>query len=209
MDITQIETDLQNPDFQYRLKAISALKDHPANIAVPLLVNHLRDPEFLVRSFVARELGKQKTAESFGALLQVMRLDGTPNVRAEAANSLSLFGNIAAAHLVQLFFMDDHWLVRRTVLAALVEMECPEEVLEVCKLGLDSYDTTIQESSVDGLAALARSRQSDAALAILLELSHSQSSRMRVRVAQALDQFEAPAAKTALSRLLEASLKAL
>jgi hypothetical protein len=80
MDLSQIETDLQNSDFQYRLKAISALQDYPADVAVPLLNRHVQDPEFLVRTFVARELGKQQTSESFAALLQIMKFDNTPNV---------------------------------------------------------------------------------------------------------------------------------
>ena len=82
--------------------------------------------------FVARELGRQKTSESFASLPQIMKFDNTPNLRAEAANSLSLFGEVSASHLVQTFFRDDHWLVRRSTLAALVEMNCSEEVLEVC-----------------------------------------------------------------------------
>ena len=104
MELSQIETDLQNPDFQYRIKAIVALKNYLPEIAVPILIQHIQDPEFLVRTFVARELGRQKTSESFAALLQIMRFDNTPNVRAEAANSLSLFGRVSASHLVETFF---------------------------------------------------------------------------------------------------------
>lgn len=201
MDINQIETDLQNSDFQYRLKAIAALKEYPADIAVPVLTAHIQDPEFLVRTFVARELGRQKTSESFAALLQIMRLDNTPNVRAEAANSLSLFGRVSASHLVQTFFRDDHWLVRRSILAALVELECPEEVLEVCGLGLAGDDAAVQEASVDGLGALVASRQSEAALDQLLMLKNSEAEYIRVRVAYALKHFDSPAAKAALAQL--------
>lgn len=104
MDIHEIETSLKNPDFQYRLKAVAALKDYQPEIAVPLLKGKLDDPEFLVRSFVSRAFGTQQTAESFAALLQIMKFDNTPNVRAEAANSLSLFGRCAASHLVLTFF---------------------------------------------------------------------------------------------------------
>lgn len=64
MDIYQIETDLENPDFQYRLKAIQALKDYPSDTAVPLLLSKLQDPEFLVRSFISMALGKQQVADS-------------------------------------------------------------------------------------------------------------------------------------------------
>jgi HEAT repeat protein len=201
MDLNQIETDLKNPDFQYRIKAIAALKDYLPEIAVPILIQHIQDPEFLVRTFVARELGRQKPSESFAALLQIMRFDNTPNVRAEAANSLSLFGRISASHLVETFVRDDHWLVRRSILAALVEMECPEAVLEVCGFGLEGDDAAVQEASVDGLGALANSRQSEAALAQLLTLKNSAAEYIRVRVAYALKHFDTPEAKDALAQL--------
>lgn len=201
MDLTQIETDLQNPDFQYRLKAIAALKDYAADIAVPLLTKQIKDPEFLVRTFVARELGRQKTSESFAALLQIMRYDNTPNVRAEAANSLSLFDRISASHLVQAFITDDHWLLRRSILAALVEMECHEEVLEICSLGLEGEDATVREACIDGLGALSKTRQSKAALTKLLSLKDSELEYIRVRLAYALMQFDTPEAKEAISML--------
>ena len=201
MDLSQIEAALQNSDFQYRLKAISALKDHPADVAVPLLTKHIHDPEFLLRTFVASELGRQKTSQSFADLLHIMTFDDTPNVRAEAANSLSFFGIVSASHLVQTFFRDDHWLVRRSILAALVEMECLEEVLEVCELGLAGDDAAVQEASVDALGALATSRQKEAALTRLLSLSHSELEYIRVRVAYALKHFAAAAAKEALAQL--------
>lgn len=201
MDLSQIEADLQNSDFQYRIKAIAALKEYPPDVAVPLLTKHIPDPEFLVRTFVARELGRQKTSESFAALLQIMRFDNTPNVRAEAANSLSLFGRVSASHLVQTFFRDEHWLVRRSILAALVELDCPEEVLEVCSLGIESDDATVQETSVDGLGALAASRQAESALAQLLTLKDSEAEYIRVRVAYALKHFDTPKAKAALAQL--------
>jgi HEAT repeat protein len=201
MNLNQIETDLQNSDFQYRLKAIAALKDHPAEVAVPLLTSHIQDPEFLVRTFVARELGRQKTSESFANLLQIIRLDNTPNVRAEAANSLSLFGRVSASHLVQTFFRDDHWLVRRSILAALVELDCPEEVFEVCTLGLTADDAPVQEACVDALGALVNSRQSQAALSQLLILKNSEAEYIRVRVAYALKHFPQAEAREALADL--------
>ena len=201
MDLNQIETELQNSDFQYRIKAIAALKNYPPDVAVPILIRHIQDPEFLVRTFVARELGRQKTSESFTALLEIMRFDNTPNVRAEAANSLSLFGRVSASHLVKTFFRDDHWLVRRSILAALVEMECPEEVLELSNLGLEGDDAAVQEASIAALGTLAGTRQSEAALSQLLNLKDSQFDYIRVSVVYALKRFNDPEARTALSQL--------
>lgn len=205
MNLIQIETNLQNSDFQYRLKAISALKDYSSDIAVPLLTRHIQDPEFLVRTFVAREFGRQQTPESFASLLQIIRFDNTPNVRAEAANSLSLFGKVSASHLVHTFVTDDHWLVRRSILAALTEMECHEEVLEVCIVGIESDDAAVQEASIEALGTLANSHQAETALAHLLALTNSRFDYVRTRVAHALKHFETPAAKEALARLRQDS----
>ena len=201
MELPQIETDLQNPDFQYRLKAISALKNYPPEVAVPLLIDRLHDPEFLVRSFVARELGNQQTPESFAALLELVKLDNTPNVRAEAANSISLFGKISASHLVQIFFTDDHWLVRRSILAALVDLECYEELLEVCLKSLAGEDEPVRETAVDALGSLAGSPQHMAGLTQILALQKAESPHMRIRVAYALKHFDDSAAKDALTHL--------
>jgi HEAT repeat protein len=201
MELPQIETDLQNPDFQYRIKAIAALKDYPSEVAVPLLERHTQDPEFLVRTFVARELGRQQTAAAFAALLQMVKLDNTPNVRAEAANSIALFGRVAASHLVQIFVLDHHWLVRRSILPALAELDCPEELLEVCTAALAGDDLNVQEEAIDALSSLANSRQHAAALGKILAMKSAPSEGTRIRVAYALKRFNEPIAKDTLAEL--------
>jgi HEAT repeat protein len=201
MDIHQIEVALDRADFQYRLEAVKALKDYDANIAVPLLTSKLNDPEFLVRTFVCMGLGKQQTAESFAALLEIIKFDNTPNVRAEAANSLSLFGKCAASHLVTTFVRDDHWLVRRSILAALLDLDCQNEVLEVCLEALKSDDLAVQEAAINSLGTLTDREPKAAALAQLLELIDSPIDRIRRQVAYALKKFNVPESKAALSKL--------
>jgi HEAT repeat protein len=201
MDIHQIEAALDRADFQYRLEAVKALKDYAANIAVPLLTSKLNDPEFLVRTFVCMGLGKQQTAESFAALLEIIKFDNTPNVRAEAANSLSLFGKCAASHLVTTFVRDDHWLVRRSILAALLDLDCQHEVLEVCLEALKSDDLPVREAAIDALGTLTAQEPKAAALAQLLELADSPIDRIRRQVAYALKKFNLPESKAALSKL--------
>ena len=201
MELQQIETDLLNSDFNYRTKAIAALKAYPPEIAVPILNRHVKDPEFLVRSFVARELGNQQTAESFAALLQIIKLDNTPNVRAEAANSLSLFGIVSAPHLLQTFLQDDHWLLRRSILAALMEMPCPEELFEVAVCGIKGDDISVQDDSINALASFVNSDRSAAALSHILSLKDHSFFMLRRRVAYVLKHFDDPAAKAALIEL--------
>lgn len=202
MDIHEIETSLNNPDFQYRLKAIAALKDYTPEVAVPLLISKLHDSEFLVRTFVARELGRHQTAESFAALLEMIKFDNTPNVRAEAANSLSLFGKVAASHLVRTFCQDDHWLVRRSILAALIDTEeCHSELFEVCVEALAGEDLSVQEDAVDAMGTLAGTTQQSSALSQLLPLVSSDAALIRTHVARALKHFDDPQAKAALNQL--------
>ena len=201
MEIDAVRLNLGSADYGDRLKAIAALRDYPPAVALPMLIKHIQDAEFLVRTFVARELGYQKTADAFAGLLEMMMFDNTPNVRAEAANSLSLFGKASASHLIQTFIKDDHWLVRRSILAALVEMECSETLLEACLIGLDGDDHPVQEAAVDALGALANSSQDEAALSHLLQLKDSESPRIRSRVAYALKHFDTPVAQAALAEL--------
>ena len=201
MELSEISDGLSNTDFQYRLKAISALKAFDPETAVPILIASLKDKEFLVRSFVARGLGQQQTAASFAALLEMTKFDDTPNVRAEAANSLSLFGKISISHLVSTFCQDDHWLVRRSILAALEELDCPDELIEVCTEGLAGDDLTIQEAAIDTLGTLANSSHHAAVLTLLLTHTQAESSRLRARVAHALQKFDEPQAQEALLEL--------
>ena len=205
MELPEITTALEHPDFQYRLKAISALKDYDADTAVPILIATLKDPEFLVRSFVARGLGKQQVATAFAALLEMTKFDDTPNVRAEAANSLSLFGKISISHLVSAFYQDDHWLVRRSILAALEELDSPTELIEVCTLALTGEDLTVQEAAIDTLASLANSSHHATVLTQLLTLTTATSPRLRARVADALQKFDEPQAQSALLELRQDS----
>jgi HEAT repeat protein len=201
MDIDRIKTALQETDFQYRLKAITALKAYPAEVVVPILIDRLKDPEILVRSFVAMGLGKQQTAASFAALIEMMKFDLNPNVRAEAANSLSFFGKAAAPHLSATFCQDDHWLVRRSILAALVDLQWHNELYEVCMEALAGEDLHLQAAAVSALGSLVNSNYQELALEKLLTLVDRDANLIRQKVAYTLKQFTDPRAQAALSQL--------
>jgi HEAT repeat protein len=205
MELPEIEAALTNPDFQYRLKAIAALKDYDPDIAIPILIGKLRDPEFLVRSFVARGLGQQQSAASFAALLEMTKFDDTPNVRAEAANSLSLFGTVSISHLVAVFCQDDHWLVRRSILAAVEELNCPAELVEICTEALAGDDLAVKEAAIDALSSLVNTSHHASVLTQLLTLAQSAAPRLRTRVADALQKFDEPQAQAAWIELQQDS----
>ncbi|MDJ0535430.1 MAG: HEAT repeat domain-containing protein [Xenococcaceae cyanobacterium MO_207.B15] len=201
MDLNEIKTFLDSSDPQKRMKGVLELRNQEVETAVPLLKGKMDDPEFLVRSFAAMGLGKKQNAESFAALLEMMKFDRDPNVRAEASNSLSLFGEVAAPHLALMFEQDDHWLVRRSILAALAELDSNEELLQVSLLGILGEDQTVKESAIDCLGILAKTEKKDSALEKLLSLTKDEFWRIRWRVAKALGKFEDIKAENALKEL--------
>jgi HEAT repeat protein len=203
MDIDLIKNYLEDTDPQKRMKAVLELRSYDADVAVPLLIAQMNDSEFLVRSFVAMGLGRKQNAESFARLLEMMKFDRDPNVRAEAANSLSYYGEVSISHLLLMFEQDDHWLVRRSILAALAELNCPAELLEVALMGIAGDDLSVMESSIDCLAALSNTEKKEPALAKLLSLVSDESWRIRFRVAKALGTFSDQKAQNALTQLKE------
>lgn len=203
MDLKEIEAYLKGTDTQNRLKAITELRNYDADVAVPLLLTQIQEREFIIRSFVAMGLGKKRTEESFAALLQMMKFDQDSNVRAEAANSLSLFGQISASHLVATFYKDEQWLVRRSIIAALAELDTPAELFEVCTCAIGGEDPTVQEAAIEALALLADTNQEGNALEQLLLRVEDPSWRIRARVAKSLSQFQGEAVTAALAKLRE------
>ena len=201
MEINQIQIYLESSDSQERLKALTELRNFESEIVVPLLKTRQKDPEFLVRSFVAMGLGNKRTPEGFRILLEMMKNDPDYNVRAEAANSLSKFGAQAIPFLVEKFHQDDNWLMRRSILAPLIDMPFPEALYEVCICAIADEDITVREVAISALGTLAGTKKESEALEQVLVFVSDESWNIRLRAAQGLRKFDNPKAKAALNYL--------
>ena len=200
MDLEQIKTTLNDSNPQQRMRAIRELRNFEADIAVPLLLEHTNDAEFLVRSYVAMGLGKKQTDRAYDALLKMTKKDSDPNVRAEAANSLSFYGDVAIAPLRKMYEEDDHWLVRRSIIAAMADLNSPQELLEICAIGISGDDQPVMESCISCLGLLANTSQQPEALKLLLSLVDDESWRVRLQVAKALGKYDTPEAIAAIDK---------
>lgn len=205
MDLNQIETNLNSTDFQHKLQAIKALKEYSDEIAVPLLQKMKNDEQFLVRSFVAMGLGKKKTPESFITLLEMMKFDQDNNVRAEASNSLSLFGEISIPHLQKVFEEDKNWLVRLSILAALIDLNCPNEIFNACLLGINGEDESVKSNCINSLASLIGTTKEEEALQQLLIMANNSDWQIRVEVAKILTKFTQPQARQQIQKMQQDS----
>ena len=201
MELSDIQAILEHPNSQERLKGIVALKDYDAETASPLLLSKKDDPEFLVRSFVAMGLGRKRSEQGYDTLLTMIDNDPDANVRAEATNSLAMYGEVAIPHLVKTFHGNGNWLIRRSIMAAMIDLNSPEHMLDICLAAIADPDLTVINAGIDHLSLLAETDQAEAALAAILPLKTAESWYTRMHVAHALKRFDAPAAKDALIEL--------
>ena len=201
MELNQIETNLNSPNIQNRMKAITELRHYEPFVVVPLLKQRMYDQEFVIRSFVAMGLGYKQTEEAFSLLLDLIKHDRDYNVRSEAANSLAKYGKQAISHLVDLFQKDSNWLVRQSIFAAIEASEYPEVFLKLCIWGLKGDNSIVRESAITNLGRLAKTPQAFSALDILLEAANSKESAIRSQVAIVLRYFDDPRVQVALMKL--------
>ncbi|MEL6880604.1 MAG: HEAT repeat domain-containing protein, partial [Cyanobacteria bacterium J06607_10] len=127
------------------------------------------------------------------------------NVKAEISNSLGLYGARSVDTLVSLFYDEQNWLVRRSILAIMPEMDCPQQLLEIALAALKDDDETIVQAGVATLGMLAGTAQADAALAAMIPLQSAKSWRLRMYLAYALKPFESEKATTTLTQLRQDS----
>ncbi|MDJ0708224.1 MAG: HEAT repeat domain-containing protein, partial [Leptolyngbyaceae cyanobacterium MO_188.B28] len=183
MDLQQIKSFLDSPNPDSRMKAITELRHYEPDVVVPLLKQRMYDEQFLCRSLVAMGLGHKRNDEAFETLIEIVKYESDPNVISEAANSLGKFGLQAIPYLVAIFEQQSHWLVRQSVFATLEDIECPEALLKLCRLGFDGDDLTVKRSAVVSLGRLSETPQAPEALNILLQAATD--NRVFIRAAAA------------------------
>lgn len=209
MNISEIKLLLSNEDSQLRLRGLVALKDYEAEVAVPILIGHQRDEAFLVRSFVATGLGRKRNQAAYAALLKMLSQELDYNVQAEIANSLGLYGAISAEALVTLFNENSNWLVRRSILAIMPEMDVPQKLMGVALEALKDTDKTTVQAGISTLGLLANTFEAKQALAALLPFIADQNWQQRRSVAYALKLFRAAGIDSALAQQAQTALAQL
>lgn len=217
MDLTAISAHLDSDNPQDRMRGITALREYEPTVAVPLLIKCIEDSEVMIRSFVMMGLGYKQTPEAYDKLLDQLENEADPNVRAEAANSLAKYGDVAIPHLVKAFHNNLNWLMRMSIIPAVARLDCPDELMELCQAGLRDADATVKETAITYLMDFATGKRSDEALELLLSYVDSEHWNLRKQTALVLKAFPQKAAKEALitlrhdadHRVVAAALEAL
>ncbi|MEM7581029.1 MAG: HEAT repeat domain-containing protein [Cyanobacteria bacterium P01_A01_bin.80] len=205
MEVHQIKDLLDSSDPQKRMKGMVELRKHPPEVVVPLLKQRMYDKEFMIRSFAAMGLGNKRNDEAFQALLDLLDYESDYNVKAEIANALAKYGDRAIPYVMKIFQQETHWLIRKSIFAALEGTSNPEVILQLCRWGIEDDDMMVKQTAFEDLGRLSKTESSETALEILLAKAVSEDSLVRAEVVKALRNFDDKSAKVALDKLRQDS----
>ncbi|MGB7564847.1 MAG: HEAT repeat domain-containing protein [Prochlorococcaceae cyanobacterium] len=159
MDLESLKQAIVSGDPSRSMPALVGLRAVEVEQAVPLLLLGLEQEVFMVRSLSCAGLGQKRNEAGWQALVEALRHDGDPNVRAEAANALVSHGVARAWPLVrEAFERDRQWLVRCSILSALAEQPemGPAALLELAQLAVADGDGGVRVGGTEILGRLVR-----------------------------------------------------
>jgi HEAT repeat protein len=205
MSLAEIQENLKDANPQVRMRGITALKDYEPDQAVPLLIRCQSDREVIIRSFVAMGLGFKRNDQAFETLAGMLKTEADTNVRAEAASALIKYGRSAIPYVVPAFYEYPDWLMRMSIMLALVDMDAPTELFQLCLSAFVDTNPTVRETAVQCLGFLAETQVGEDALLHLLTFASSESWQIRKQVAIGLRRFDDSRAQEMLSKLQQDS----
>jgi HEAT repeat protein len=187
MSITpeSVEQLLNSEDFGDRLRAVNQLRQLEPAIAYNLIQSAIGDKNIRVRYAAVSQmstLGTQNLSNALEVLLDSLRNDPEPDVKAAAADALgALKLTEALEDLEQLYNNTSEWLIQLSIVAALGEMGDPK-AFPILETALNSEHELIQTMAIGALGELGDKR----ALPLLLPYVSNADWQIRYRVAQAL-----------------------
>ena len=202
MSITpeSVEQLLNSEDFGDRLRGVNQLRQLEPAIAYKLIQSAIGDKNVRVRYAAVSQmstLGTQNLSNALEVLLDSLRNDPEPDVKAAAADALGgLKLTEALEDLQQLYNNTSEWLIQLSIVAALGEMGDPK-AFPILEKALNSEHELIQTMAIGALGELGDKR----AIPLLLPYVSNADWQVRYRVAQALVRLGGEQAEVALKIL--------
>jgi HEAT repeat protein len=201
--LAEIEQNLRASGLNHRWAAVMQLATVPAEVAVPILKRLLAEKDVGLRRLAVVGLGKHRSEETLQTLQAILAGPGDPMIVAEAANSIFEFGDLAIPLLQDLFSRSSHWLVRQTIISALVETDRYDVILAVARIALTDETKAIRELGILALKQVLQSPLQASALEILGELAGDPDWQIRWCTAISLHDCPEPQAKELIAQLLQ------
>ena len=199
--LIELEKLIRAGSIDHRRRALDELARMPSESVIPRLEKLSHSKNFQIRRVVVMGLGNHCTDHAFQILTDVIVREKDDNVLAEAANSLFEFGERSIPILETLFIQQPLWLTRQTILAILMESNCPDVLLSVVRIGLEDTTQTVKETSILALGPLMNGPFEAQAIEVLSPLASSENWRDRWRSAITLSLSNNPEAQRLLTTL--------
>src|SRR5262249_32572829 len=169
---------------------------------IPELIKVMGDGSTMVRSYVARTLGRQGTQAALAPLFRLLT-DPDLHTRVNAARSLGQIADSAAAPQLLAALEDAHPYVRETAVTALGKLKTSWVATRLVEMAKDRDPGT--RAAVP--AALAADLPADDAWKAMQPLLKDKSPRVRARALEALGSVNKPEAIEVLRKALAADAK--
>jgi HEAT repeat protein len=199
--LQQIETDLRSKRIDVRKAALDLLATFDSDLAIPILQRLATEKDFGLRCLAMMGFNNYQTESSFEYLKSVLKEEKDHSVLAEAANSIYDFGEKAIAPLQDLFDDCEHWLVRQTVVAVLVESEDPQILLSIAQKAIQTSTQMTQETGIFALNKLLNTPFKQEAFDLFTQLASDRDWYIRYQTAIALRESQEPQARVILAKL--------
>jgi HEAT repeat protein len=199
--LQQIETDLRSKRIDVRKAALDRLATFDSDLAIPILKRLATEKDFGLRCLAMMGFNNYQTENSFEYLKSVLKEEKDHSVLAEAANSIYDFGEKAIAPLQALFDDCEHWLVRQTIVAVLIESEDPQVLLSIAQKAIESSTQMTQETGIFALNKLLNTSFKQEAFDLFTRLANDRDWYIRSRIAIALRESPEPQARVIIAKL--------
>jgi len=196
-NLEELANQLESKNSRDRLLALVALREVPAEQAVPLIKKVLYDEILPVRSMAIFALGVKPTSECFPILVQLLETDSDYGIRADAAGALGYLEDARALEpLVRALYEDTSWLVRFSAAVSLGNLK-DSRASEVLIQALDSTEVVLQQAAIAALGEIGDVES----VYRLLEFAGSEDWLLRQRLAEALGNLPVSKSISALKYL--------
>ncbi|WP_218081330.1 HEAT repeat domain-containing protein [Anthocerotibacter panamensis] len=183
--MNDLYTQLQDPDFLQRVRALLRLRDATPEEVAPCATLTIRDSHVQMRSYTCILLGKKPSETAFRLLVEALQSDLDQGVRADAAGAL---GNLrdprAYEFLNRAYYEDTEWIVQYSAVVALGSLRDPR-TYDLMAAALCSTNALIPQAAISALGELGDRR----AVPLLLPFVQSEDWLIRQKVAMALGQL--------------------
>jgi len=200
LSLSQLQTDLSDPNITVRCRAIYALGEVGTEQAIQIMLIAIVDPHWKVRMLVAQTSGSLATPKALPSLIACLQHDVSARVRKECVTALwRIQGELAVKGLC-LALTDASRNVRRSAVQALGTLQDRQATPALIGVLLTDADSYVRW---DAAQALQKLQAQDAISALIESLGSDDNSYVRYAVASTLGTLGSPRAIPALKQAIQ------